>query len=161
MNIQFRPITVSDLELLRNHRNKPSTRKWLENESLINEETQRLWFQKGRHTDFLIIRMQDNDVGLARIKKIDAHHIQIGMDLFENYRGKGMASDCFQALIENQPREIRVFELWVFKDNEPALAIYKKSGFIIDKLTEPVYLARSWDKTQKNYAYYKMIFHRK
>ena len=160
MNIQFRPITVSDLELLRNHRNKPSTRKWLENESIINKETQRLWFQKGDHTDFLIIRKQDNDVGLARIKKINIHHIQIGMDLFENYRGKGMASDCLQALIKNQPQEIRVFELWVFQDNKPALAIYKKSGFIIDKLTEPVFLPRSWDKTQKNYTYIKMLLHR-
>lgn len=160
MNIQFRPITVSDLELLRNHRNKSSTRKWLENESIINEETQRLWFQKGYHTDFLIIRKQDNDVGLARIKKINIYHIQIGMDLFENYRGKGIALDCFQALIKNQPQEIRVFELWVFQDNEPALAIYKKSGFIIDKSAGPVYLPRSWDKTQKKYAYIKMLLHR-
>ena len=160
MNIQFRPITVSDLELLRNHRNKPSTRKWLENESLINEENQKLWFKKGHHSDFLIIKKQDNDVGLARIKKIDADHVQIGMDLFENYRGKGIASDCFQALINKQPQEVKVFELWVFQDNEPALAIYKKAGFKIDILTEAVYLPRSWDKTQKNYSYIKMLLHR-
>lgn len=143
--------------MLRTHRNNPSTRKWLENESLVTEKDQIEWFYSGKHINFLIIQFNDIDVGLARIKQVELNRVQVGMDLFETFRGKGIALSCFEAIIKHQPKNVTIFELFVFLDNKPAINIYKKVGFIVDVSSSPIYLPRQWDNSKKNYPYVRMI----
>jgi RimJ/RimL family protein N-acetyltransferase len=142
--------------MLRTHRNNPSTRKWLENESLVTEKDQIEWFYSGQHINFSIIQLNGLDIGLARVKQVGFNCVQVGMDLFETFRGRGIALSCFEAIIKHQPTNITIFELFVFLDNKPAINIYKQAGFIVDVSSSAIYLSRQWDNSKKTYPYVRM-----
>ena len=100
MNIKFKLVELADLELLRTHSNHPLTRKWLEFEGLVSSEEQIAWFKSGQSMSFRIIQKDSTKIGLARIKDMSDQFIQIGMDLFIEFRGKRFASSIFKGLVE-------------------------------------------------------------
>lgn len=160
MKIKYRPVGIIDLDRLLSHRNQADTRKWLENETPLNKEDQHKWFNEGGADDFLIINYDKKDIGLARIKKINSKLLQVGLDLFFEYRGKGLASKCFYNLIHQHCKEYKKFELWIFTENKSAMAVYIKNGFDLDVKTPARLLKRSWASDTDVFTYVKMIFNK-
>jgi RimJ/RimL family protein N-acetyltransferase len=145
MTYQFRTIIFDDLSKLLEHRNLNSTRKWLENESTLTSFEQKVWFESGGANNFKIVSNQDNDdIGIVRIKIIDAETIQVGLDIFEEYRGKGFSKLVFKKLIEELQNQAKIFDLWVFLANEPALKTYLNLGFKFNTNVPVKFYMRQW-----------------
>jgi putative acetyltransferase len=62
------------------------------------------------------------------------HVGQIGMAVRDDWQGKGAGSALIQAAIDlaDQWLNLSRIELEVYTDNEPAIRLYKKSGFVIE-----------------------------
>lgn len=65
------------------------------------------------------------------------HVGQIGMAVRDDWQGKGVGSALMQAALElaDQWLNLRRIELEVFTDNEPAIGLYKKFGFVIEGMS--------------------------
>ena len=70
------------------------------------------------------------------------HVGQLGMAIHDDWQGKGVGSALMAAAIDLADNWLNLsrLELEVFTDNEPAIALYKKYGFIVEG-------------THKNFAY--------
>ncbi len=62
------------------------------------------------------------------------HAAKIGMAVRDDWQGKGVGSALMQAAIEFAEKWLNIWrlELEVFVDNEPAIGLYKKFGFVIE-----------------------------
>lgn len=141
--ITLRDITESDLEMLREHRNRVDTRVWLGNADEVSAKEQRAWFsvnkqwnEKGvRICEYTIARDTGDgvDIGLARLTNIASGSACVGADVFARYRGRKLGHDVFAAACA-RATELGASQLWlkVFIENVAAVRIYKKAGFIID-----------------------------
>jgi RimJ/RimL family protein N-acetyltransferase len=155
---EFINIKRIDLPLLIDHRNAEGTQKWLELECEITREQQLQWFENGGHKNYRIIKLVGGPrIGLARIKPLDDGMYQIGLDMFEEFRGQGLSTAAFGSLVKYAFRRSKKLELWVFSENSAAVKVYRKCGFVIDESTPPRNLQRSWGPSGANYAYIRMV----
>lgn len=138
----LRSVVESDLPLLRAHRNKESTRRWLEHQSLITEAQQNVWYQGGGAVALRIIEYQGKPIGLARIDSSGANEVLVGLDVFEQYRGMGLGYSLFRLVCSEAAKLGSPLALWVFAENLPAVSIYRKSGFVEDPNFPVRYLPR-------------------
>ena len=62
------------------------------------------------------------------------HAGEIGMAVHQDWHGKGVGSAMMQAAIDLADKWLNItrLELGVYTDNEPAIALYKKFGFVIE-----------------------------
>lgn len=62
------------------------------------------------------------------------HVGQIGMAVRDDWQGKGAGSALMQAMVDLADKWLNLsrIELEVYTDNEPALRLYKKFGFVIE-----------------------------
>jgi L-phenylalanine/L-methionine N-acetyltransferase len=63
------------------------------------------------------------------------HHVgQIGMAVRDDWQGKGVGTALVQAAVDLADKWLNLarLELDVYTDNEPAIRLYKKSGFAIE-----------------------------
>jgi len=63
------------------------------------------------------------------------HHVgQIGMAVRDDWQGKGAGTALMQAAVDLADKWLNLsrLELEVFPDNEPAIHLYKKFGFIVE-----------------------------
>ncbi len=62
------------------------------------------------------------------------HAGQIGMAVRDDWQGKGAGTALMQAAVEIADKWLNItrLELEVFTDNEPAIRLYKKFGFVIE-----------------------------
>jgi L-phenylalanine/L-methionine N-acetyltransferase len=62
------------------------------------------------------------------------HAGQIGMAVRDDWQGKGVGTALLQAAVDVADRWLNLLrlELEVFTDNEPALRLYKKFGFVVE-----------------------------
>ncbi|HEX8990256.1 MAG TPA: GNAT family N-acetyltransferase [Anaerolineales bacterium] len=62
------------------------------------------------------------------------HVADIGMAVRDDWQGKGIGSALMQAAVEFAERWLNLsrLELTVYTDNEPAVKLYKKFGFVIE-----------------------------
>ncbi|WP_026868590.1 GNAT family N-acetyltransferase [Inquilinus limosus] len=72
------------------------------------------------------------DAGLHRGKGRRAHSAAIGMGVHDDFAGRGVGSALMAALIDTADNwlDLKRLELTVWTDNEPALALYRKFGFV-------------------------------
>lgn len=150
-DIVLRPIVATDLEMLREHRNRPDTRVWLGDAREISAQQQAEWFRL-RPLDEDSQRAQqiamcgDVPVGLVRVMPgpsvyVDGHSLRhvwtVGCDVFAAHRGNGFGKTVFKAAcdyaIEHGAAELR---LQVFAENIPAVYVYTLAGFRIDPNVE-------------------------
>jgi putative acetyltransferase len=62
------------------------------------------------------------------------HAASIGMAVRDDWQGRGIGSALMQAAVEMADRWLNLtrLELEVYTDNEPAIALYKRFGFVIE-----------------------------
>ncbi len=93
-----------------------------------------------RHpSNYLLIAFQDNKpIGTIEFtgghRQRIAHTGELGMSLLEGFRNQGIGSVMLEALIDAVRASGRIEKmcLSVLGDNERAIALYKKSGFMIE-----------------------------
>lgn len=72
------------------------------------------------------------DAGLHRGKGRRAHTASIGMGVHDDFAGRGLGTALLAALIDTADNwlDLKRLELTVWTDNAPALALYRKFGFV-------------------------------
>ena len=62
------------------------------------------------------------------------HAAEIGMAVADDWQGKGVGSALMQAAVDLAEKWLNIsrLELEVYTDNEPAVRLYKKFGFVIE-----------------------------
>lgn len=136
--ISLRPVESRDLESLRALRNHPSTWLNLTDPGLVDEESQKKWFQslQGR-TDrmYFAVSLADRDfIGLVRMDEVDRQNrsIRVGCDIVPELRGQGYGTKVFQAILCYCFNFLNFHRVWlcVIDYNTNAIGLYKKSGFV-------------------------------
>lgn len=91
-------------------------------------------------TDYLLVATIDGEVvgnvGLHEVSKSPRrrHVGGIGMSVRDDRQGRGVGTALMRAALELADGWINYqrLELWVYTDNLPALALYRKFGFVIE-----------------------------
>lgn len=74
-------------------------------------------------------------IGFTAVQHARRNHVgSFGMAVKDECHGKGIGSELLNAVTELADNwlNLRRIELTVFTDNEPAIALYKKFGFVIE-----------------------------
>jgi L-phenylalanine/L-methionine N-acetyltransferase len=90
--------------------------------------------------DFMLVALVDGEIvgnaGLHSAGKSPrrAHVMHLGMTVREEWQGKGVGTALMRALTSLADGWLNVFriELTVYTDNERALALYRKFGFVVE-----------------------------
>lgn len=134
-DLKDRPVELGDLEKLRLHRNDWETRRFLEDCREVSEKDQLRWFDRGAER-FRVLELDGLRVGLLRFHAYAGGDAEIGCDIFREHRRHGYGTAAMKLAIY-KARELGCLScsLWVFMENDPALAIYSKLGFMLDMNT--------------------------
>ena len=134
-NISMRPIELSDLEMLREHRNDPDTWTNLTDCRCITYNQQINWYNNLRDLYF-IATSDTTDIGLIRIDEVDYinRSSRVGCDVFKGYRGLGYGSRIFELVVDYCFNQLNMHRLWllVLSQNKIAKHIYEKHGFEVE-----------------------------
>lgn len=141
-----RLIEDTDLEFLREHRNDFETWINLTDITLIYKDQQETWYSKLINDKskkyFIAYQWDDIDgvgvaakrIGLIRIDEIDYinRSARIGCDVFKDVRTHGYGTKIMVLAVKYCFDFLNMHRLWlcVSEYNEPAIAVYKKVGFI-------------------------------
>lgn len=140
-HIRLRLLEESDLPMTLKWRNQDHIRKWFIHSDLISPEKHREWFDAYllRDNDYLFIIEETENlnkpVGQISLYNIDGDRkwaeygrLMIGE---ADARGRGLAKEASRLLLQYAFKVLGMerVELEVFRDNEPAIAIYRSCGF--------------------------------
>jgi putative acetyltransferase len=101
------------------------------------EETRKFIERPPDGSVFIVAVMDDRLVGAAsliRYKGRRDHVGDIGMSVHDDFQGRGIGAALLGALIDTADKwlNLRRLELAVYVDNEPAIRLYKRFGFVIE-----------------------------
>ena len=85
--------------------------------------------------DYYNIIVDNKIVGCLLLTNKDDGKLLDEIYLEEEYRNKGIGTDIIKNILNNND----IVYLWVYKENEGAVSLYKKLGFIIIEETESRY----------------------
>lgn len=119
-----------DLIFMNSIRNSDQTRFFLEDPRVFTLEETQAWFES-KEPEWFIIEVEDQKVGYFRTSENTKKSICIGCDIDPGHRRKGYAKKAYNEFIKKLYSEGFV-NIWldVFRDNEPAINLYKSLGFI-------------------------------
>ena len=135
--INLRTLNENDLNFLLEVRNHPSTRKFLENDSIFTLEESKKWYNKLSYP-WKIIEVNGKKIGYLRI-----NGDEIGCDIHPSYRRKGYARKAYNEYLKDKD----FATLWVFEDNF-AKTLYQEIGFV----------ETGENKMIRNKKYLKMVY---
>lgn len=140
-NVVIRPLGERDLEYLRVWRNDPANTKYLRKIPYITSEMQRKWFDNYlRDETVMIFAIEEVEhiggvVGSMALYNFEAKQAEFGSLLIgdNNAHGLKVALNALNALkrIAQNDLSLQKIYLHVYKDNLPALKVYKEAGFSI------------------------------
>lgn len=85
--------------------------------------------------DYKIIMFEDKTIGCYLVVKKDDGVILDEIYLDEKYRNKEIGSNIIKEILANN----KIVYLWVYKENEKAISLYKKIGFNVKEETDTRY----------------------
>ena len=85
--------------------------------------------------DYCIIIVDNKIVGCLLLTNKDDGKLLDEIYLEEEYRNKGIGTDIIKDILNNND----IVYLWVYKENEKAISLYRKLGFNIIEETESRY----------------------
>jgi len=139
--IQLRLLEQFDLPMTLKWRNQDHIRKWFIHPEVISPEQHREWFEAylQRDNDYLFIIEETQNlnkpVGQISLYNIDWDgkcaeygRLMIGE---ADAQGRGLAKEASRLLLQYAFKVLGMerIDLEVFRDNEPAIAIYRSCGF--------------------------------
>ena len=95
--------------------------------------------------NYEIIIINNQKVGCLLLEKYKDGILLNEIYLDKNYRNKGIGTSILANILNNNSKVY----LWVYKENIPALNLYKKLGFKMKETTETRYFMQ-YDKSYKN-----------
>lgn len=128
MDIKLRKLKASDKEAYVKLENEV----WVNKKMLQDEEhNDRLW--KGMFSDNEIhyaVLMENQICGFVSVMKIDKEVQELGVELFETYRHKGIGYSALVQLLEICKKEYNIKKLQskVYADNYPSILLMRKIG---------------------------------
>ena len=101
------------------------------------EETRKRIEKSPDSSVFIVAVQNDRLIGVAstvRYKGRRDHVGDIGVSVHDDFQGRGIGSALLGALVDTADRwlNLRRLELAVYVDNEPAIRLYKRFGFVIE-----------------------------
>jgi len=139
MRLEIRLIEAKDLEFARVLHNERSTLNMLTDPFHVSREEQLEWFNnlsKSRISRrYAIIEKESGTFcGIIRIDRIDMvnKNAEIGADISPDYRNRGYAFEAYTEVIQYLFHHLGLHRLQLLtrSNNSPAIALYKKLGFI-------------------------------
>jgi putative acetyltransferase len=104
----------------------------------VSADEVRTWMEKPPEGSvFIVAVLDDRLVGAAsmfRYKGRRNHVGDVGMFVHDDFQGRGIGSAMLGALVDTADKwlNLRRLELAVYVDNEPAIRLYKRFGFVIE-----------------------------
>ncbi|SNS58187.1 MULTISPECIES: GNAT family N-acetyltransferase [unclassified Azospirillum] len=105
-----------------------------------NPDVVRSWLERQHPDDLALVALLDGvlvgSADLLRQTGRRRHCAILGMGVHDDHQGKGIGAALLDALLEAADRwlDIGRVELTVFADNEPALRLYRRFGFVEEGL---------------------------
>ena len=128
-----------DMEDARLLHNEDSTLNRLTDVAHVSTESQQAWFQSvstSRSSSRYVARFRQDGsfVGVFRIDRIDPwnRNAIVGADVVPALRGQGLATELFRYFLKYlfDQRGLHRLALVTMETNAPALALYRKMGFV-------------------------------
>jgi putative acetyltransferase len=132
----IRAVTSSDVPALCSVANDPGYRWGTMRLPYQSPEQTARWFSELGVDDHLLVAVLDGEVvgngGLHRQRGRRAHVALLGMGLRESVHRRGVGTALLVALIDLADNwlNLKRLELTVFVDNQPAIALYERHGFV-------------------------------
>ncbi len=137
-NIRIRPLSQSDIELLRNWRNDKQLSTFLSDIPFITQEMQNAWFERYKNDKdtlfFAVIDKRDERVvGSVALYSFSDGACEVGKivvgDPSAHGRGVGYGSLLLAMAVALKKLNVKEFSLDVHENNIAARKIYEKAGF--------------------------------
>lgn len=134
--IVVRACEPSDMEAVAEIMSQPGVRRGTLTIGYRSTESMTAWFEKLPPGCISLCVQLDGRVvghaGLVTAPPRRAHCAEIGISVHDAYQGRGVGRALLGALIDHADRSLglRRLELTVFTDNAPAIALYRRFGFV-------------------------------
>ncbi|MFZ1322568.1 MAG: GNAT family protein [Ignavibacteria bacterium] len=148
-NLGFRAVERDDIELIRKEHNDESVLLMLKDPFIVTETNQEEWFKnitKNKHNTVYCIFKDDPDkvIGVWKLQGLDLinKNSEMGIDIFSNFRGKGLSLDCFRMIFKYvfETLNIHTFHAKVGEYNDASLKTAQRAGFrITGKIPESLF----------------------
>lgn len=127
MNFSIRPMVIDDIPFFNAVRNQ--SREFLHDPREYTIEQSREWFIT-TNPKFYILELDGVPIGYFRTSNSNSYSIYIGLDIAEQYRGRGYAIPAYKMFMDYLVSTgIQQFMLKVLSTNQRAIHIYNKLGF--------------------------------
>ena len=135
----LREIEEEDLNLIVKWRNNPEIIRGFFSYLPLSKVKQRKWYEKYLNDDtqqtFIIeLKKEKTPIGTVGLTNIDYKNqkAELGILIDRSYQNKGLGKEALNLLIKFAFDEmnIRKIKALVFKENEPAIKLYKSCEFI-------------------------------
>jgi UDP-4-amino-4,6-dideoxy-N-acetyl-beta-L-altrosamine N-acetyltransferase len=115
-------------------RNRKDVRKWMHSREIIGEEEHIEFLEKlkkDKSKRYFLVTQNEKDLGVVYFTSIDGNSCYFGMFANPAMRG-GLGNILMKAVLHYAFSILRVniLKLEVYKDNERAIKLYKKFGFV-------------------------------
>ena len=138
--IILREIEEGDLNSIVKWRNDPAILRWLFSYSPLSKVKQRKWYEKylddvTQQIFIIEVKEEKIPIGTVGLTNIDYKNQRGELTIIigeKNYRGRGLGDECLNLLVKFAFDEmnLRKIKTLVFSDNEKAIKLYEKCGFV-------------------------------
>lgn len=136
-DLNFRPVEIDDLEMLRKLRNHPTTRSQLTDDRIVTRRAQTKWFHSiknsGSRAYLVVSHSEYGFVGLVRMDEYDSVNksIRVGADVVPKLRGRGLGRKIYAGIKYFCFQRLRLHRVWlaVLQTNTRARRLYLRQGF--------------------------------
>ncbi|MBX5476438.1 MAG: GNAT family N-acetyltransferase [Clostridia bacterium] len=136
MDVIIRPVRVEDAEAIHEMRTRPRC-MWgtLQIPSLTVEQVRKQIAEMPDTMHSFVAEVDGRVVGQISLhlrRGRSAHCAEIGMMVHDDYQGRGIGTRLMEAIVDLADRWLGLqrIELEVYPDNEPAVRLYRRFGFV-------------------------------